>query len=152
MEPNATLAIADGQFGYCVSNSDLYAVVGAFRANAAYVFKAARNGTWGAEPFQRVEQGSTAARSLGFSCAITNHDLVLGSYEDDSLFIHSSGCQPGYYGQTIEACLQCPIHTVSLISTRTIQNCTCEAGYYGTGDTACLECPEDFFCPVNPKP
>ena len=23
-----------------------------------------------------IEQGSTAARSLGFSCAITNHDVV----------------------------------------------------------------------------
>ena len=43
------------------------------------------------------------------------------------------------------------MHTVSLIYSRTIQNCTCEAGYYGTGDTECVECPEDFFCPGGAK-
>jgi hypothetical protein len=79
--PAVILSKAEGRFGHCVSNTDLYAVVGAFRANKAYVYKAHRNGTWSSDPVQKLTQGSVRARSIGFACGITNHDVALSSYE-----------------------------------------------------------------------
>ena len=79
--PSMALTKADGRFGHCVSNTDLYAVVGAFRANKAYVYKSHRNGTWTSTPLQKFSQGLVSARSLGFACGITNHDLALSSYQ-----------------------------------------------------------------------
>ena len=75
------LSLAEGRFGHCVSNTDLYAVVGAFRANKAYIYRAHRNGTWASAPVQKLSQGTVHARSFGFACGITNHDVVLSSYQ-----------------------------------------------------------------------
>lgn len=82
--PAVILSKSEGRFGHCVSNTDLYAVVGAFRANKAYIYKAHRNGTWSSDPVQTLSQGSVRARSIGFACGITNHDVALSSYEVNS--------------------------------------------------------------------
>jgi cysteine-rich repeat protein len=78
-KPTQTIKIEDGQFGSSVANTDLFAVVGAYTSNAAYVYRNTTNGTWVLA--QRITQPDYAALSLGFSVAIQNHDIVLGSHQ-----------------------------------------------------------------------
>lgn len=86
--PTSTLSRSDGAFGHCVGNTDLYAVVGSFRANRAFLYQIQRNGSWGSAPLQQFSLPpslsllpSTSSRSLGFACGMTNHDVVLSSYQ-----------------------------------------------------------------------
>ena len=79
--PAITLSKSEGRFGHCVANTDLYAVIGSFRANKAYLFRAHGNGTWSSSSLQTFSQGNVRARSLGFACGITNHDVALSSYQ-----------------------------------------------------------------------
>jgi cysteine-rich repeat protein len=77
--PTQTIKVEDGQFGSSVANTDLFAVVGAYTSNAAYVYRNTTNGTWVLA--QRITQPNYAALSLGFSVDIQNHDIVLGSHQ-----------------------------------------------------------------------
>ena len=98
--PSITLEKSDGQFGRCVANTDLYAVVGAFRANRVYLYKSLRNGTWEAAALQTFSQGYEGASSLGFACSVTNHDVAISSYQENKIFVYSSTCAQGFYGPT----------------------------------------------------
>lgn len=78
MNPTQELTQVDGQFGISVSNTDLFAVVGAYAGNAAHVYRIL-NDAW--TYVQKItEENGQPSLGLGFSVAIQNHDIVLASY------------------------------------------------------------------------
>jgi cysteine-rich repeat protein len=83
-KPTQVLTIEDGQFGSSVANTDLFAIVGALGSNAAYVYKNLTNGTW--VLMQRITEVGYASSSLGYSVAMQNHDIVLGSHQVSPCF------------------------------------------------------------------
>ena len=79
--PTQTFQQPTGMFGFCVSMTDMYAVISAYRNNVAYVFRSFSNGTWLENPVQILSEQGIPARFLGFSCAMTNFEVVLGSFQ-----------------------------------------------------------------------
>ena len=68
-------------FGFCVGITDLYAVVSAYTSNTAYLFRSLSNGRWLETPVQILNEPGIPARFLGHSCALSDYEVILGSYQ-----------------------------------------------------------------------
>jgi cysteine-rich repeat protein len=136
-------------FADCVSNTDLYLVVGARGSNRAYIFKSFQNRTWPAFPVQVLTyHAPEPAVAVGSACVLNNQDLLLPSFRESNgqVFVHSTSCAHGYYGFSSDHCLQCPPGTVSRRASRTVHGCECLPGTFGPGGGPCPICPKNRYC------
>ncbi len=79
--PSLNFSQQTGMFGFCVGITDLYAVVSAYRNNVAYIFRSLSSGTWLETPVQVLTEQGIPALFLGYSCAISDFNVVLGSFQ-----------------------------------------------------------------------
>lgn len=136
-------------FADCVSNTDLYLVVGARGSNRAYIFKAFQNRTWPAIPMQVLTyHAPEPAAEVGSACVLNNQDLLLPSFggSNGQVFVHSTACALGYYGFSSDHCLLCPPGTASVWASRTVHGCECLPGTFGPGGGPCTICPKNRYC------
>ena len=139
-----------GLFGDCVSNTDLFLLVGGRGSNKAYIYKSYMNGSWPLSPVQMMEYNdSHPSMNVGATCVLNNQDLLMPSFSlpDGRVFVHSSTCAPGFYGRSSDHCSLCPAGTTSANVIRSIRGCLCLAGTYGDGGGPCSACPRNHFCP-----
>jgi len=149
MERSHLHPTGDGLFGDCVSNTDLYLVVGARGGNRAYIFKSFQNRSWPELPFQVLTyHAPQPAASVGAACVMNNQDVLLPSFGDSNgqVFVHSTACASGYYGFSSDHCLKCPGGTASVSASQTVDGCECLPGTVGPGGGPCLVCPKNRFC------
>eukprot|EP00960_Hanusia_phi_P059167 764091-Hanusia_phi.AAC.2 len=133
-------------FGSCVANTDLYAVVGAMNMNKAFILKVSTNDTWNFSNAHILGEGQRPAEDLGSACSITNQDVALPSVLFRSVYMHASFCAYGFYGWSTDNCTLCPPNTIAKNLSRTIQDCVCAPGYYGEDGSSCELCPANHFC------
>ena len=133
-------------FGSCVANTDLYAVVGAINMNKAFILKVSTNDTWNFSNAHILGEGQRPAEDLGSACSITNQDVALPSVMVRSVYLHASFCAYGFYGWSSDNCTLCPANTIAKNLSRTIEDCVCAPGYYGQDGNSCELCPANHFC------
>jgi len=148
-----------GVFGQCVSNTDLYLVVGSLGSNRVTLYQSLLNKTWPSSPVQVITyEAPNAASSVGASCALNNQDVLIPSFSraQGHVFVHSSSCAKGFYGLTSDHCYQCPFGTTSKKIIRVVTGCACLPGTFGPAGGPCSLCLKNHFCPsgssANPCP
>ena len=79
--PTKLLSNHEDMFGSCIAITDVFALISAYESNTVYIYRVAADGSWIDPAIQRISEKAVRARFLGHSCALTNFDVVLGSYQ-----------------------------------------------------------------------